>query len=73
VDEGRGAAGFDFFAEAGDENLDGAGVVFVVALPDALTEFGAGKNAAGLLEDDLYYFVTSRSISAQIFTGKVTQ
>lgn len=53
MDEGRGAAGFDFFAEAGDENLDGAGVVFVVALPDALAEFGAGKNAAGLLEEDL--------------------
>lgn len=60
VDERGTEAGVDFLAEARDENLDGAGVVFVVALPDAFAEFGAGKGAAGFLEQDLEHVEFAR-------------
>jgi hypothetical protein len=53
VDQRDAESGVHFLPEAGDENFDRAGVVFVVALPDALAQFGAGKRAAGLLEEDL--------------------
>ncbi len=60
MDERGAEAGVHFFAEAGDENLDGAGVVFVVALPDAFAEFGAGEGAAGFLEEDLEHVEFAR-------------
>lgn len=52
ADERGLEAGVDLFAEAGDEDFHGAGVVFVLALPDALGKLAAGECASGFLHED---------------------
>jgi len=53
-------AGVHFLAQAGDENLHGARVILVVALPDALAKFRARENASGLLHQHLQHIELAR-------------
>jgi len=60
VDERRREAGVHFLSEAGDEDLHRPRVVLVIALPDAFAQLGAGKNASGLLHQNLQYIKLPR-------------
>src|SRR5438105_98334 len=51
VNERNAEAGVDLLAQARDEDLDRARVVFVVALPDALAELRPRKDAPRFLHE----------------------
>ena len=60
VNERRCKSRINLFAQARDEDFNGARIVFVIPLPNPFTKFGAGKNPARLLHQGLKHIEFAR-------------